>query len=152
MHFRDYQAVLDGRKTQTRRPKQEGECLVIRGADMKTVLTPSGRVKWQEGRRYAIQPPGRGNPLVGRFTLLDIREELVQDISEGDAFAEGIGNPDFDDEISGSCLASIAGGCGACENCDPVWYFKLLWNDIWKYRPEYQWKANPDVWVLVIEV
>lgn len=77
------QKVLKGEKTQTRRIVKPGEFW-----DGKTVCRPDGAIKWQVGQSYAIQP-GRTKAAIGRFKLLDIRRERVQDISEGDAIAEG---------------------------------------------------------------
>jgi len=63
--------------------------------------------------------------------VLNVRVERVQEISEEDARAEGV-NP--------------------CPSCDPNDFkyrhgFKNIWDDIYKKKPEYQWEANPWVWV-----
>jgi len=144
MIFRDWQGVLDGHKTQTRRPKLEGEFLVVRDG-VKVVLGQSGRGKWRVGGSYAIQP-GRGRPSVGRFELVDIREERIQDISEGDVVAEGMrraypGGPIWlpASEAVGWFLSAVDA-------------FRALWDSIWKYRPERHWESNPEVWVLVMRV
>jgi hypothetical protein len=54
------QLVIEGKKTQTRRPSKPGETLAeING--LKTVLDARGHIKYQVGREYALQY-GRGLP------------------------------------------------------------------------------------------
>ena len=69
-----HELVMDGRKTVTRRPMQ---------ADKPC--------QYHEGRDYAVQP-GRGKFAVGRIRVLSVRGEVLSDIDERDAVAEG-----FDD-------------------------------------------------------
>ena len=69
-------AVIDGRKTQTRRPvKGDQPCRYLVGHD------------------YAVQP-GYGKPAIGRVQILDVREERAGDISHYDARAEGFRTTD----------------------------------------------------------
>jgi hypothetical protein len=95
------QAVLEGRKTQTRRLVKPGEILIALpgtgvwvekepAGDSVLVppLRPSGRVRWRRGGIYAIQD-GRGRPALGRFQLMAIRRERLQEITVGDAIREG---------------------------------------------------------------
>jgi len=110
-------------------------------------LPPEG---WPEGRwndrwRPSIFMPRR----VSRLTLevLSVRVERVQDITAADCIAEGIGDPSYDHEIYGSCLGDIAGGCGACQNCDPQPYFRRLWDSI-NAKRDFGWDTNPWVWVI----
>ncbi len=71
--------VMSGRKTQTRR----------------VVKRPDELPRWQVGKTYAVQP-GRSKRAVARFKALEVRRELVTDISEEDAHAEGFsGRADF---------------------------------------------------------
>ncbi|MGE4177985.1 MAG: ASCH domain-containing protein [Thermoleophilia bacterium] len=65
-----HELVLDGRKTQTRRPGGDTEC------------------RYRAGRTYAVQP-ARTARSVGRIMVTDVRREYVQDITEDDARAEG---------------------------------------------------------------
>lgn len=94
------QKILTGEKTQTRRTVKPGEYLYDPIPDTKMVLGANKRTKdrctkyltkWVVGQTYAIQP-GRGKAAIGRFKLLDIRRERVQDITEQDAIAEGFGS------------------------------------------------------------
>jgi len=156
MIFKQWQQVLDGTKTQTRRLTKRGQQLTPNRLHTEhtwpfppTVLE-NAQIKWMVGKTYAVQP-GRGKKAVGRIRITGIRRERLQDISKKDAWAEGIGNPDFDDEISGSCLGGIAGGCDACANCDPVWHFKLLWDSIYTKKGA-RWKDDPECWCLEFEV
>jgi len=60
--------------------------------------------------------------------------DRLQDISEADALAEGVelrGMSRFEDEARGK--------------------FKLLWDRIYKDKPEYQWASNPWVWAISFE-
>ena len=84
------QKILLNLKTQTRRTVKAGEHLVIRENGDKAVFSVDPlRLKWLTGQTYAIQP-GRGKKAIGYFTLLDIQQERVQNISETDAIAEGV--------------------------------------------------------------
>ena len=64
----------------------------------------------------------------------NVRVERVQDISENDAWAEGVGDGQLGRfDISGRVL------------------FKSLWNSINEKRG-YGWDANPWVWVVEFEI
>jgi hypothetical protein len=88
--------VLNGTKTQTRRPVKQGE--KISGADyifggsvkssIEYVRDTKGRVKWRRNSIYAVCP-GRGKSAVARMIITRIRTERAIDISEADARAEG---------------------------------------------------------------
>lgn len=134
------QKVLKGEKTQTRRLVRPGEVLVYFD-DKKIVLSGEPtRTKWVVGQTYAIQP-GRTKAAIGRFKLLDIRRERVQDISEGDAIAEGVElNHYYCDE--GTDLDPTP-----THRCDPIGKFLELFESI-------NGKAalDKEVWVLVFEV
>lgn len=49
------QAIAEGNKTQTRRPKKSGDILHTAPDGIKTVYTGAGKIKMQTGRNYAIQ-------------------------------------------------------------------------------------------------
>ena len=69
--------------------------------------------------------------------VLDVRVERVRDISEGDAQAEGFMGwyqPLHPDD-------------GSTDGRLPSDEFKEYWNTIHKKKPEYQWEANPWVWM-----
>jgi len=122
-------------------------------------LDPKHTDLWWEADHSSLRrlngKPGKKRPSIfmprwaSRITLqvTGVRVERVQDITENDAYAEGIGDPAYDHEIFGGCLAHIGGGCGACANCDPISHFKYLWNDINASRG-YGWDKNPWVWVV----
>jgi hypothetical protein len=80
--------ILNREKTQTRRIVKEGERFQTFPPLPTTVLDANGRIKWQVGRDYAIQIK-RGGKAVGRFWITDIRREIVAQISDEDAKAEG---------------------------------------------------------------
>lgn len=108
--------IVAGNKTQTRRLRKAGETAWCGHLDLQYILTvvsgSAGRVKWQVGRDYAVQP-GRGKPgalwrpetgdifypaaaddtvdgfVPLRIRITGIRKEDVRKISKADALAEG---------------------------------------------------------------
>lgn len=136
-----YQQVLDGTKTQTRRPVKPGDKAepFIRGSlpdrdRIYRVRDASGRIKYEVGKTYAIQP-GRGKKAIGRtLPIREIRRERVQDISDRDLRAEGMGT-DYRD------------GEGYLHILGYFEMFKRTWESL--YCPPYDWVSDPWVWVLV---
>jgi len=95
MIFKQWKQVLDGTKTQTRRPVKEGDYYspppfdCVMGTTWVTANQTEPRLKWQVGHTYAVQPPGK--KAVGRTPpLRAIRRERLGDISATDCIAEGI--------------------------------------------------------------
>jgi len=134
------QAILAGRKTQTRRLVQEGEFAVnqhgynipdpVWGDTIDAVYSPKGTLKWQVGRTYAIQP-SRGKKAVGRFLLLSMRREKLQPISEADIEAEGV--IPYDPIYA------------------PTRSLYQAWIDLWRSihtKKGTRWLDNPEVWAL----
>ncbi len=142
-----WQAIMDGRKTQTRRLVRkhgDGEDDFTNrssywgmdeyGSDTICVVWRKGKIKWQVGRTYAVQP-GRGQPAVGRIRLTGIRAEHVTDISEEYVIAEGVG------------LQAWAG--------QPDWPRTAGYAELWDTihtKPGTRWADNPAVWVLEFEL
>lgn len=87
---------------------------------------------WVSKRRPSIHMPR----LVSRITLeiTGVRVERLQDISEGDALAEGV-----NEWARGACAKDNPYGFG------PIEYFELLWSQI---NGRQSWYANPFVWVI----
>lgn len=138
--------VLSGQKTMTRRLVKSGEWLTARpkmgGGQVKVVYDVNRKTKWEVGQTYAIQP-GRGVASVGRFTLLDIRRERVQDISEADAIAEGVELNHY------YCDEGIAPDFIPVHRCEPSVKFLELFESI---NGKQAVEDNPEVWVLSFEV
>lgn len=149
MIFKQWQQVLNGAKTQTRRlikptdeyygsgrPKPHGIPIVC------VFNRESLRRKYVVGKTYAIQP-GRGKKAVGRFKLLAIHREWLQDISLEDTLAEGIFQvpeaPDFW-KYSGSIWWFVS----------PREAFFVLWDSIYKKRSDRS-GGNPEVWGLTLK-
>ena len=103
--------VLDGTKTQTRRPVKNADWirwslpsnapafLETTRPEYAAVMTKDdgyaivrierpGRALWTAGNTYAVCP-GRGQKAVARIRILDIRAQSPSLISEADARAEG---------------------------------------------------------------
>ena len=79
--------ILTGKKTQTRRLVKDQEWFSPVTLSVYTDRA-MGRLKWQVGRTYAVQP-GRGKPQVARIRILRIWREDVRRIKLGDISAEG---------------------------------------------------------------
>ena len=146
------QAMRGGHKAQTRRVKREGERLLTVDERVDKLLPrtgcvydeKNGRVKYQVGRRYAINLPrgpgdkGRMGKAVGSYECVGLREERLQDISIADCLAEGfpitVRLPDW--EV-------------ACYETQPDFYaFIALWDSLHLARIGERWADNPTVWVI----
>lgn len=64
--------ILEGKKTQTRRPVKPGEL----------------ECRYRPGRSYALQS-GRGRPAIAQITIREVVEQGLGEISYADALAEG---------------------------------------------------------------
>ena len=88
-----YEAILDGRKTQTRRVRHSTDQAVNdEHGDLIAVLV-NGREKWRVGKTYSVQP-ARGKPQIARIRITGLGAETVTDISDADAVAEGSADRD----------------------------------------------------------
>ena len=128
--------VLDGKKTQTRRPVHSGDAAVLDETNTITQVTRTGdfgppKVLFEVGQRYSVQP-GVAKKTVGKIKVVAIRREHLQDISEADALQEA------PVDSSGNDLADPQLALKA---------FKEAWNN--KYtKPGQCWDDNPEVWVV----
>lgn len=78
-----WQAVIEGRKTMTRRIVKPGEIMVALGS-----VHINERLKWYVGQSIAVQP-GRGQKAVARIQITGIRRQDVREIDYDDVRAEG---------------------------------------------------------------
>jgi hypothetical protein len=95
------QRILDGEKTETRRPVKVAELVPANvpndKGEYETVYAVvgkwrAGKVKWRVGHTYSIQP-GRGKLGVGpRIRITSIRREWLHDITLAGAKREGFSN------------------------------------------------------------
>lgn len=85
-----YMFVLNGLKTQTRRPVKEGDSLETSETGEFTYIfnKTQKRARYSTGKDYAIQA-SRGQPSMGRIRIVAIREENLLEITLNDAIAEG---------------------------------------------------------------
>lgn len=165
MIFRQWEQVLDGTKTQTRRLVKERDygwaighieredgSLSLRYSEVCSIdCRDRDYLRWQLGRTYAVQP-NRGKKAVGRFKLLHLGRERLWEISEEDAKAEGVslrgmygldyipGHRKLGDERGFPDHQRVPGLRGA---------YAMLWDSI--NRRGYRWENNPVVWVLSFE-
>lgn len=156
--------VMSGVKTQTRRVQQPGDVsfvkplpddkiylrddesiILIRPDEYReiTLVRNNGRVKYQVGKQYAVQP-GRGRKAGGRILLTGIRSERVQDITNEDALAEGV----LPYPATPPLYYVPKTGVSAS---NPIDAYAELWDTI-HTRPGERWSDNPLVWVLVFRL
>lgn len=88
-----YQAILDGRKTQTRRVRKASDQAVYSSDGKIEAVLVNGREKWRVGKSYSVQP-ARGKPQIARIRITGINAENINDISNADAVAEGSADRD----------------------------------------------------------
>lgn len=117
-----HEAVLSGRKTQTRRIyNQETDCLdgkiIGTGENIRFLhaFYSKGRLKWGAWREYAVQP-GRAKKAVGLIRITGMAIERLQSITEDDARAEGVAS---------------------------VEEFRALWDKIHRKTAGARWDDNP---------
>lgn len=143
MIFKQWEQVLDGTKTQTRRPVKPGETYnewftAEDGVRWGEVLVRDERAasglrrKWAVGNTYAVQP-ARNKPAVGRIRITAIRQARLHDIRYDDVVAEAV---DWD-----MCPEARDKGLTGREL-----YF-AVWNTLYT-KPGTRWQDNPPVWVL----
>ena len=137
-----WKLILEGKKWETRRPVKPGErTLFSDDTNTLMVLGANGRIKWEQGKTYAIQP-GRGQKAVARRKLLAIRQERLQDISFDDLVAEGM-------EVDASEFDDPCDVYDEFQNAQQE--YEKLWDKI-NARKGTRWDENPMVWVLTFEV
>jgi len=131
-----------GKKTQTRRLVHQDDKKGVRSTSCNTqkitAIYRNSRRTWVVDKCYAIQP-GRGKKAIGRFRLLNIRREHLQDISARDAINEGV-------ELSG-----LQDYPAYAFSDNVLRRFAELWDSI-NTKPGTRWQDNPEVWVLEFEV
>lgn len=111
--------------------------------------TPRYYYKADYGWLDALWKPSIHMPKDASRLLLEItsiKVEQLQNISENDARNEGFGQKQI-----WQCDGPID-GCGQCESCNPLIWFKNDWNSIHNNKQgkdiNYPWESNPWVWVI----
>lgn len=143
MIFKQWQQVLDGTRTQTRRIENEDDYGWTTGNMHKinprtgteylaysTVHSANHRVRFGVGRLLPVIPK-RGQKAIRddagnirRVCITAIHRERLHDITEADAKAEGVNS---------------------------VEEYRALWNSI-NTKKGIRWEDNPSVWVIQFEV
>jgi len=134
MIFKQWQDVLDGIKTQTRRLVRHNDYLDLECTPAE-VRDNKCRLRWRIGNVYSVQP-GRGKEGVGRIRITEIRRERLQQISFNDMLCEGYPIALFSVNFD--------------KNPTVRDWFVSLWNRINRSCGTL-WHDNPEVWVLVFE-
>lgn len=149
------QAILDGRKTQTRRvlkpqpahelqPDSTQECghweWMFRGVRLHSVFCPYG----QHGDRLWVREKMFQFKKDTRLWLeiAGVRVERLQEISEADALAEGVEHRKPGPAFSAGEVQGTAHVCYA----NPQTAFAALWDSI--NGKKYPWASNPFVWAI----
>lgn len=138
-------AVMDGRKTQTRRPVDDktlycfdvavqiGECHPL-GANEEKPFDVYHLDWCPYGKKGKTIPfADKDGNIKGEIEIVDVWLQQVQEISQEDAQAEGFEG--YDDDISGGM--------------SPYSEFSQTWVDI--YGKD-SWRENPWVWVIKFKV
>jgi hypothetical protein len=158
MIFKQWEQVLDGSKTQTRRlvkPRQETNRWdietdiineVIQWLDNGKEYPSNMRGLYVVGHTYAVQPPGK--KAVGRIRITKIRREQLKAIHETDCLSEGIVQQAYQAGIV-LPFTFLRFECPACET-QYEWAreaYRCLWNDIYGARAWDRMKDD-DVWAI----
>lgn len=149
-----FRKVIDGNKTQTRRPVKNtnvskysiGDIVYLEdpyifydsfSSDITTMNylyktdliseEDKNKICWLTTDNY---PPAYKNYRY-KVKIINVKKEHLQDISSEDIVKEG---------------------CYISDVAPEKQYFKELWNDIYKDRPQYEWEENPMVWVYDFEL
>ena len=149
MIFKQWKQVLDGTKTQTRRPVKEHE--EANRWDVETDVIneviatyPKGKWgSWQSvyvvGKTYAVQPPGK--KAVGRIRITKIRREKLQNIDINGVLAEGISLEEIQTWLNKDHPESFMHYSPAQRA------FQCLWDSI-HGKGAWERMKDDDVWVL----
>lgn len=169
-------ALLDGRKTQTRRLAtsplrrvEPGDTLWVRenfwpwtgSASGKTIVYQADAqwIDWGSGEQFVnkaqwvtpVRPSIHMPRWASRLTLkvTDVRVEQLQEISADDVLAEGCPvDPDYRDTSQDGSNPHMV-NFGIAQWRSPRAWYHLLWDAL---HPEELWDANPDVVALTFTV
>jgi hypothetical protein len=136
-----WKQVLDGSKTQLRRPVQEGDVAVFddNGSNIIKVTHTAQygppKVLFEVGQSYSIQP-GVAKKTMGKIKVTAIRREQLQEVSEADALREF--PLDMAEAEPSASTAALS-------------HFQATWDSI-SAKPGQSWADNPAVWVVTFEL
>ena len=119
----------------TLRWRSNGRLCKLVGPEFVSGLPPSQRPR--DGWRPSIHMPRWASRI--NLEITDIRVERLQDISEGDAIAEGIERPNSE-QVQGVSLV---------KNSLSIDRFARIWDSI--NKDKHPWESNPWVWVVAFD-
>lgn len=138
MIFRQWQQVLDGTKTQTRRLWNEGDEGFYyslhqppRPDNITDIIDANGRIRFSRSQLLPVIPKRAQKAIrlpdgeMARVRITQLRHERLQDISETDARAEGV---------------------------ESVEAYRALWESINGKTKGIRWADNPEVVVITFEL
>lgn len=158
-------AIIDGRKTQTRRiaktdtpPVTRGDILYVRETwaqdkDGGYLYKADSIFKEMQGADFSIKwKPSIHMPQKAVRILLEvtsIRKERLQDITEADAIAEGAEpfSPFDLQQMPLSLITCLPNGDKVIKKTARAGFYKT-WESITKKHSNYNWNSNPCVWVI----
>lgn len=162
-HDESIEAMWKGLKNKTRRPCQEGDwwagppdrqdgqllfyykpVSAYAKGDVVYNIRNEGRLKWQVGNTYTINPPSKPDSRarfgkgIGSFKLLSIHCEPIADISHEDAMAEGvIAGPDgFTFSIKGKTFRGTTAQEAFLKSWIYLYSKSQLVESVWVHRIE----------------
>ena len=150
-------AILEGRQTQDRRPRQPwwqaGDRLYVREAWHPWPQPPGYvyRATWEgEGFKGGWKPSIHMPKVAARIWLrvLDMRMERLQDISDADCITEGIQPME---QLPGPIGQVVPESLSRWRHAQLHAKFAELWDLLYSKRT-CGWDTNPLVWVTVFEV
>lgn len=148
-------SILEGNKTQTRRPVKMPSLSVFIATSTEHHQTSGGWVpKVQQYIKCPYGKPGdrlqvKDGPVL---EITEVRLERVQDITESDAKSEGVNEHVLKSCATGpSCVYGV-GDPSTFHAPTRACAFHDLWDSIYAKKPDLNWNANPYVWVVSFKV
>lgn len=150
-------AILAGKKTQTRRVMKESETYYCRGVSPLKITEVAYHVattigywqtKWRVGQSYAIQP-GRGKGGIYARLAMSGKHEWQTTQPDGNGGAQWKPMRIRVTDIRRERLQDISEADAQAEGVNSIAEYRELWERI---NGAGSWETNPEVWVLTFEL